>query len=287
MSVTDTEGRDHVMERVRRHLSKCTPAERSVARLLLAGPLSDAMTSSGRLAERAGVSGPTVSRFVARLGYDGYAEFQDALRLDVAARELGAPDVYQQHLRPSEADSKSSVGTSISRAVADSLARVDDAELSSAVELLADIRRPIISSGGSISHITATYLATSLHLLRPGVADCAPTATARATAIADLKKRSVVVLFDYRMYEHVVTEFAQAARDAGAAVIMVTDPYLSPVAEFADVVLTAAVEADTPLEVLSPTFAVVELLLGGVANALGARAVDRVATVSRMTGEWL
>lgn len=275
------------MERVRRHLGRCTPAERSVARLLLAGPLSDAMTSSARLAERAGVSGPTVSRFVARLGYDGYAEFQDALRVDVAARELGAPEVYQQHLTPAGESIKSTVAQSISRSVADSLARVDESELATAVELLADLRRPVISAGGSISHITATYLATTLGLLRPRVVDCPPTATARATTVADLKKRSVVVLFDYRMYEHVVTEFAQAAHDRGAAVIMVTDPYLSPVAEFADVVLTAAVEAGTPFEVLSPTFAVVELMVSGVATALGPAAADRVAAVSRMTGSWL
>lgn len=279
---------EHVMERIRRRLSECTPAERSVARLLLAGPLSEAMTSSARLADRAGVSGPTVSRFVARLGYDGYAEFQDALRADVAAREVGTAEIYQQHVSSGHpANPGSPVAQSISTAVHETLTRVDSAELRSAVELLADVRRPIVSNGGSISHITATYLATSLRMLRTGVQDCPPTAPARAASIADLKKRSVVVLFDYRLYETAVTEFAQAARDRGAKVIMVTDPYLSPVAEFADVVLTAAVDADTPFEVLSPTFAVVELLLSGVASALGASAAERVESVSRMTGQWL
>ncbi len=57
-----------VVERVRRSLGDLSRAERKVARALLSGPPTIGLESVSQLAVRAEVSGPTVSRFVARLG---------------------------------------------------------------------------------------------------------------------------------------------------------------------------------------------------------------------------
>src|SRR3546814_10154729 len=56
-----------------------TPSEQKIARVLLADyPVSGLGTQSS-LARRAGVSDPTVVRFVAKLGFDGFTEFQASL----------------------------------------------------------------------------------------------------------------------------------------------------------------------------------------------------------------
>lgn len=277
---------DHVMERIRRRIAGGTPAERAIARTLLAGPPGAGLTSSGRLAEAAGVSGPTVSRFVARLGYARYAEFQDALRADLAERERGAADVFRAHVGSGD-PVEEGTASSILDAVRSTLAGLDEGELSAAVALLADPRARVLCAGGSISHLSASYLAVSLQSLRSHVADCPPTPSARAAAVADLVPRSVVVVFDYRKYESAVTELALAAKAARARVVLVTDPWMSPVADIADAVLPAVVEAGSPLEVLSPTFAVVEVLAAGVARTLGAKASDRVSAIAGYTGSFL
>ena len=63
-----------VSEQIRQRLGELSPSERRVARTLLAGPPTIGLESSARLAQHAGVSGPTVSRFIAELGFGSYAD---------------------------------------------------------------------------------------------------------------------------------------------------------------------------------------------------------------------
>ncbi|HEV8596773.1 MAG TPA: MurR/RpiR family transcriptional regulator, partial [Candidatus Dormibacteraeota bacterium] len=77
-------------ERVRQRLDSLSPAERRLARALLASYPIAGLESVARFAERAGVSPPTVTRFIAKLGFRGYPEFQENLRHEVQAR-LSSP----------------------------------------------------------------------------------------------------------------------------------------------------------------------------------------------------
>ena len=82
-------------EMIRRGLGDCSPAERKVARVLLAAYPSAGFETVARLAERAGVSGPTVLRFVQRLGYRGFPDFQEALRQDLDDRSASPLRIFQ------------------------------------------------------------------------------------------------------------------------------------------------------------------------------------------------
>src|ERR1700752_828757 len=79
-----------VGELVRQHQASLSPAERKLARVLLASYPIAGLESVARFAERAGVSPPTVTRFITKLGFRGYPEFQEALRQEVQAR-LSSP----------------------------------------------------------------------------------------------------------------------------------------------------------------------------------------------------
>lgn len=67
-------------EEIRQRFGDLSPAERKVARVLLAGYPAAGFETVATLAERATVSAPTVIRFVNRLGYKGFPDFQAALR---------------------------------------------------------------------------------------------------------------------------------------------------------------------------------------------------------------
>src|SRR5438552_19165674 len=89
--VTNVTGRlAGVAELVRQHQANLSPAERKLARVFLASYPIAGLESVARFAERAGVSAPTVTRFITKLGFRGYPEFQEALRLEVQAR-LSSP----------------------------------------------------------------------------------------------------------------------------------------------------------------------------------------------------
>src|SRR4051794_36289326 len=60
--------------------AELTPGERAIARVILDDFPYAALGSLRALAQRAGVSPPTVSRLVARLGFGTHAEFQQAIQ---------------------------------------------------------------------------------------------------------------------------------------------------------------------------------------------------------------
>src|SRR6266852_5070124 len=77
-------------ELVRQRQASLSIAERKLARVLLASYPIAGLESVARFAERAGVSPPTVTRFITKLGFRGYPEFQEVLRHEVQAR-LSSP----------------------------------------------------------------------------------------------------------------------------------------------------------------------------------------------------
>ena len=75
-----------IAERVRRSLHRYTAAEQRVARALLDHYPVAGLETVARFAKRAGTSGPTILRFVNRLGFASYAVFQNALRSEVQSQ---------------------------------------------------------------------------------------------------------------------------------------------------------------------------------------------------------
>jgi DNA-binding MurR/RpiR family transcriptional regulator len=276
-------------EQIRQRLSGLSPSERRVARALLAGPPTIGLESSVRLARHAGVSAPTVSRFIAQLGFANYGAFQRALREEITARVMSPVEVYRQHsLSRQNGDGLlTESGQVLSEAVTASLRDLDPAEFHRAATLLADSRRQVLAVGGWFSHVLADYLGALLRQVRPRVRVIPPLPAERVAALADLGKRDAVVIFDFRRYDHDTLEFARAARAASARIVLLTDPWLSPVAEIADAVLPAQVTGPAPFESLTPTLAIVETLVTAVTGTLGEGGARRLERFGSMAEPWV
>ena len=83
-----------MLDRVRAAMPALPPAEQRVARLLLSDARSFATLPVVELAERAGVSKPTVVRFCRSVGYDGLADFK--LKLAGSVNEGVVDDLDDQ-----------------------------------------------------------------------------------------------------------------------------------------------------------------------------------------------
>jgi DNA-binding MurR/RpiR family transcriptional regulator len=277
-----------VSEQIRQRLGELSPSERRVARALLAGPPTIGLESSARLAAHAGVSTPTVSRFISQLGFGSYAAFQRALHDEITARMMSPVEVYRQHQASQRsADVLGTSAAALGEAVTASVASLDPDEFRRAVSLLAEGGRQVLVSGGWFSQLLAGYLASVLRELRPGVRSVGPSATERAGAIADIARRDVVAAFDFRRYERDTLELARSARAAGARIVLFTDPWLSPVADIADAVLTAQVTGPAPFESLTPALAVAETLITSVVDALGAEGRARFERFGEIAERWV
>jgi len=76
-----------VAQRILSTMPRFTPAERRIARALLGSYPFAGLDTVAALAETAGTSAPTVMRFARALGFDGYRDFQAALRAEVRDRQ--------------------------------------------------------------------------------------------------------------------------------------------------------------------------------------------------------
>ena len=264
-------GERGIAERIRQKLGSLSPSERRVARVLLSGAPTAGLESSAKLAEHAGVSGPTVSRFVTqRLGFQNYSEFQQALRDEIAARVVSPVEVYRrQRVEAAEPGFADRSGAALADSVLASIQGLDATEFASATALLADTQHHVLAVGGAFSQLVAGYLVGVLREIRPGVRLVPPVAAERAAALADIGKRDVLCAFDFRRYERDTQVFAAAAKDAGARIVLFTDPWLSPIADVADGILLAREAGPSPFPSLAPTVAVTETLITAVAGALG------------------
>lgn len=267
-------------EVVRQRLDSLSPAERRLARVLLASYPIAGLESVARFAERAGVSPPTVTRFITKLGFRGYPEFQEKLRHEVQAR-LSSPLARYR----GDPQRDSAIGEALESSAHNLRATRDllsDRDLKEAVELLADVRRRVMVLGGRVSAMLARYLAGQLHLLRPGVGLVDSERSAPAQQLIDMRKTDVLVVFDYRRYQPDTIESARVAAARGCDVILFTDPWLSPASAFARQVLVTSVETVGPFDSLVGAMAVVEAVIAAVLRQLGSRAETRMQSLERL-----
>lgn len=270
-------------DEIRLKLGDASPAERKVARVLLAGYPASGFETIAVLAERAAVSAPTVLRFVNRLGYRGFPDFQAALRQELDERNASPLSLYEatDYGRAATGEDRDSDllqrGSNVfSAAVSQTLAELPPHDLQHAVRLLSDGKRRITLAGGRFTNLFAQYLGLHLMQLRDDVRFLPDRDVERTAVFAALHRRDVFVLFDYRRYEEDKVAMAELVQEHGGKVVLFTDTWLSPAATHAEVVLPSQVAAPSPYDSLVPTLAVIETVVAGVITALGEDAHQRM-----------
>jgi DNA-binding MurR/RpiR family transcriptional regulator len=271
-------------------LPSLTRAERRVAQVLLGHyPLAGLETVQA-LAQRAGVSTATVLRFVARLGFTSYPEFQRSLREQLAAT-LQSPLVRAgTALAPGpEPEAGTAAHYFHARAVQlrDMAATLPAEELEAAAALLAEPRHVVRLLGGRYSASLARYAADLLRGLRPDVDAIEGQTQTWADRLLDINRRTVLLLFDFRRYQRDVITFAELAAGRGARLVVVTDPWYSEAARHAERVLAVPVQSESIYDTLVPAMAVVEALVFAVARRLGERAKQRIAMQERLRAPFM
>lgn len=272
-------------EVVRQRQAGLSPAERKLARVLLASYPIAGLESVARFAERAGVSAPTVTRFISKLGFRGYPEFQEQLRQEVQSRLSSPLARYHEEEAASAAGSLVSSALEVSRQnLHATMQLLSHRDVEEVVDLLADVRRRVLVLGGRLSGPLARYLSSQLHLLRPGIALVEAERSAAAQQLIDMRKGDVLVVFDYRRYQADTIESARLVAAQGVNVSLFTDPWLSPASAFARQVVVTSVETVGPFDSLVGATAVLESIVAAVLAKLGPRAQSRMESLERLSG---
>ncbi|MER6046686.1 MurR/RpiR family transcriptional regulator [Streptomyces sp. NPDC001793] len=264
---------DPVLSRLEAAYPKLPRGERAVARVILDDYPFAALESLRTLADRAGVSPPTASRLVDRLGFDSFTEFQTSVR-------TGAQDQSRLREFAAQAPDPGSAARELQDGLSSALAALNTPLLDSAADTLV-AARSVWALGGPLSELAADYLVRQLGALRPGVRLVPGPAHEQARSLLDMTSQDLVVAYDFRRYSARTAAFARAARGRGARLLLVTDAWKSPLADDAQTLIPLPREAAGPIAPLTHQIAVTELLL--VATASRLNAAPRLAELDSLT----
>lgn len=256
-----------VSDRLIAHRDAMTPTERQLLNTLLDEYPIVGLGSITELASAASVSTTTVARLLQKTGFDGFPQFQAALRAElkemisdpVAKRSHWKNDLPEEHVlnRYSRAGLENQTR---------SLNDISLHDFDSLCALLCDPDRNIFVGGGRITGTLATYLFLHLQMIRPQVRQVASSAWPHD--LLDIKADDVVVLFDVRRYENSTLQFAQMCHERGAKIILFTDQWRSPVHRVANYTFAVRIAVPSAWDSSLPLLMLVECAIAAVQETL-------------------
>lgn len=242
------------------HGVRLTPTQRRIAHCLVQHAPAMAYLSAAEVAELAGVSQPSVTRFAVALGHDGYP----ALRRRLRELTAGTPD------------GRADAGNELQQAVRAEIGNLDrlagelaDRDRIADTGKLLAASRPLPVLGLRAAAPLAAYFAYFAAKVHPDVRvldDGGSLLTDRLEQAA-AAGASALLAFVLPRYPRETLDALREAREAGLTVVAITDSPVSPATDHADVLLPAAVGADLVFDLHTAPMALAMVLLQAICDA--------------------
>ncbi|SCG68591.1 MurR/RpiR family transcriptional regulator [Micromonospora coxensis] len=242
------------------HGVRLTPTQRRIAHCLVQHAAAASYLSAAEVAELAGVSQPSVTRFAMALGHDGYPALRRRLRELTAGAGAGSADE----------------GNELQRAVRAEMANLDrlagelaDRERIAAAGRLLAASRPLPVLGLRAAAPLASYFAYFAAKVHPDVRvldDGGSLLTDRLEQAA-AAGAGALLAFVLPRYPRETFEALREARDAGLTVVAITDSPVSPATEYAELVLPAAVGTGLVFDLHTAPMALAMVVLQAICDA--------------------
>ncbi|SMO33457.1 MurR/RpiR family transcriptional regulator [Ruegeria faecimaris] len=270
-----------VTDRLLAHRDKMTPSERQLVSVLLDDYPMAGLGSITELASTASVSTTTVARMLQKTGFDGYPQFQAALRGEVkemisgpvAKRDVWQNDLPEEHIlnrysQRSLANQKRTID------------EIDPDEFDSFCSLLSDQNRRIFITGGRITGTLAQYLYLHLQMIRPDVR-LLPVAASWTHDLLDVRQGDVLIALDVRRYENASLLIGQLCHERGAEIVLLTDQWRSPIHRLAKHTFAARISVPSAWDSMAAILTLMECAIAEVQERLWDSVKDRTVELEQ------
>ncbi len=237
-----------------------------------------AMSNIVELGKKTHLSSASITRLAKLLGYEGFQQFQLVFKKKSKTANSFYSDGVKRLLSQEVVSPKQLLmqqGEAIIQNVDETIAQLDNAELSKATDLLAKKNRIHIFAYRHTAAI-ANILRYGLALLRPNVQMLVQEAHGVAIALGQLKKDDLLVVIGSSPYSNVTLKIASIAKKQQCQILAITDSKLSPLNELATAALTIPSSKHFYTNSLVTNCFVIEGLLSLTALALGNTAVNHL-----------
>lgn len=226
------------MRRISEQLDELTPKGRILGDYILRNARKVVFMTAKELAAACGVSEATVVRFVARLEYDGYARFLQALR-DLVDSELTLVDrVDLSGIREPGADRFRRI---VSREMDNLRQLYESVDMETVDHVVAALEKSpaVYAVGSRLSYTLAYYLGWVLTKIRGGVHILRSSDNTAIDWLTIAPEGSLVVLVATSRYPNDLIRVARHIRRIGLNLVVISDSGACPVNSFAHRTLVA------------------------------------------------
>lgn len=226
------------------------------------------LESIQELAAKTGVSAPSITRFVSKIGCGGFQDLQRQLIAELKEGRRSPLDLKSSQRPVGHSEFLSEYVARVSAVMGEMTGMVSQAQFDILAELLADPSRNIFLLGGRVSDSIASFLSIHLRQIRSGIYHMADNPEFWPEHVLRMRRKDVVLLIDFRRYQLSLARLAEnIAQKRGATIVVVTDKWMSPAARSADHIVALPIDAGTAWDTVSAAMALVEALIVRVSEA--------------------
>ena len=270
-----------ISELIAERIDAMSASERKAAQTLIANYPLIGLRTVAEFSTQAGVSSPTILRFVSRLGFQGYPEFQGALQDELAA-QLQSPWNRASSIQATKDSPVFPLMEAAIDNIRETFQHLTAQQIEDVAEAISRTKARIYLLGGRFTDPIARYMAAHLKITRPGVTHLAGQESHWRDQLIDMGKKDVLVIFDIRRYQESLIRFAEKAQARGVEIVLITDQWLSPIARFARHVIAGRTAVPSPWDSSATLFLVAETLIAAVTRKLETSSADRIRDMEQL-----
>lgn len=264
-----------VKEAIREKFAELSPALQAVAKFVLDRP-NDVITASMRTVGQRSASKPTtLVRFAQHFGFTGWPELKTAL-----ASEMGlGPEQYGERARTlvGRASDQTLVSEmfKVHRHNLEATERLNEGSLLRVCAIL-EKAQAVHTAGFRACYPVAFSLAYVYRLFRNTVHLVDGQGGSLEMQLRALGKADALVVISFTPYSREAIQAAQAAKQAGCAIVAITDSVASPISLIADETILFSIQSPSFFPSITAAVAVTEGLVEMLASRAGKAGVKRI-----------
>ncbi|GAA4220468.1 MurR/RpiR family transcriptional regulator [Sagittula marina] len=270
---------DQTLEgRIYRAYPELTRSEQRLADVLLEHQMDLPIYTAAELAARANVSKSTAARLIRALGYRSYPEAKRAIRNE---QFWGSPQGgLGRAEHPQEASSKRMMEDDLEN-IRLTLTAIPEARMAEAARDIATARRVWIiglrSGQGLGLHIGhyLTLIRGDVHMMQFG-------AGSLSHDVGSLAEGDLLLVIAFRRRPKVLVELLEAARDAGARTLLISDLSAGASARAADITLRCRTQSPAPFNTFTAAVTLINCLAWQVHAMMGDAAIARYRRIDQL-----
>ena len=255
------------------HHANLTKTQKTIAEFILDNSSEACFMTSTEIAQKLAVSESSVIRFSRSLGYSGFMDFQKALRKSYQGKVLSISSSITVPSQRAAKASKLSGNTeyiqlhviNAAKILETVLAKNTSASFEEAADLIIRARRKYIVASRGNSCLGDYFLLYLKHMV-PNVETTSSSSISPIDHVCSITREDCLIVFSFPRYSSVDRSVVEMAREAGAAVVVVTDKPSALLAPYASVLITVPVDSSTFFNsMVAPQFAA-EILLDVISH---------------------